>query len=96
MSDNTIINNTTTGFTGQPYSTDMIIDALIITNKTGGTITLNVLISDGNNNVNVSPNNVQLLPSTSYTDEGIVIKSGNILLFTVNGSCDYYIDISQA
>lgn len=96
MSEQTIINNTSTTFQTNVYSVDMVIEEFILTNKSVGTVTLNVQIFDGNNHVNISPKDVQLLPSTSYADEGIVLKSGNVFLFVVNGSCDYYIDIIEA
>lgn len=85
--------NTSTGVTIGPLQQDMEITLILITNKTGGPVTMNLVLYNQNKNLSISPLNLQLAAGTCYEDDHIKFLTGDELILTVNGSCDYIIDV---
>jgi hypothetical protein len=94
MSDVILKGNITSSYQTQVSPIAYAVNNFLITNKTGGTVTLNVQISDGNQIINIAPKDLQLALGTSYGDFGYAIQPEEYLIITVSGSCDYYIDLT--
>jgi len=79
----------TTQVSGQPF-----VFNFLITNKTGGNVTLNIQIFDGNQYVSIAPLNLQLAANSSYGDQGFYLQAEEQIVISTSGSCDYYIDFT--
>lgn len=62
----------------------------IITNLTGGTVTINLKIQRNGANTQVSPLNLQLAQGECYTDRNMVILQDELLILLASGSVNYY------
>lgn len=93
---NVIKGNTATGYNTQPLQSESNLRTLIITNKTGGTVTLNLAIQNGTNLIAIAPLNLQLAAGTSYGDNNILMQPQEFIVMTVNGSVDYYFDFKPS
>jgi hypothetical protein len=85
-----------TGYTTPPFTADMDITLMLITNKTGGTVTLNIYIYNQNFNTSIAPLNLQLTAGTAYEDDHIKLLQGDELIFTATGACDYCFDFEES
>lgn len=96
MSDIIVKGNTNAAVTTGPFTANQNLKLLIVTNKTGGTITMNLTITNGSGQVSLSPKDVQLAAGTSYEDDNIVVLATEKVTLTVTGSCDYFFDFQPA
>lgn len=90
-----VFKGTTTGTEVSERMAGDNVASFIITNKGGGTITLNLRIL-GDVNVNVAPLDLQLATGESYTDKHLVLLDREQIELSVSGgTVDYYFAIAQ-
>lgn len=86
--------NTTGSIIGVPYNIPSTIQSFVLTNMTGGSITVAVSIIefDTNNKVSIAP--LTIAANNCYTsDVEIKMLAGYTIYIVTSGSLDYYFSI---
>jgi len=86
--------NTTGSIIGVPYNIPSVIKSIVLTNMTGGNITVSVSVIefDTNNKVTIAP--TVIAANDNYTsDVPIKMLAGYTIYLTTTGSLDYYFTI---
>jgi hypothetical protein len=87
--------NTTGSIAGEVYNIPATIRSFVLTNKTGGSITVTVaIIEQGTNNTVVSVAPTVIAANDTYTsDVPILMRAGFTIYISTSGSLDYYFTI---
>lgn len=90
--------NTSGSIAGIPYSVPCVIDSFILTNKTGGdiTVSLSIVSNDTGSQVAIMPAAATITAAASYiSNVPIKMLAGFTVYLIVSGSCDYYFSLSN-
>lgn len=87
--------NTTGSILQVAYNIPSTSMSFSLVNKSGGSITVNLYISNGvGTDVSIVPSNLTLDDGdTVYSDSNIRIIAGSSIFITTSGSLDYYISL---
>jgi hypothetical protein len=77
---------------------DSLINYFIITNKSGGVATINIMIQEDDGDgllINISPYNQQLAVGECYTDRNLVIRNRTTIFVQSDSNVDFYFAVSN-